>query len=61
VGCRGEKGDVNEKMDQIALAAIVQAVPEAVVIATIYEKEAAKAAWDALKEMYMGEERIQKV
>jgi hypothetical protein len=27
---------------------------------TISEKEMAKEAWDALKEMYMGEERIKK-
>jgi hypothetical protein len=53
------KGGVDEKMDQMALAAIVQAVPEAMVMA-ISEKETAKDAWDALQEMHMGEERIKK-
>jgi hypothetical protein len=53
------KGAVNEKMDQMALAAIVHAVPETVVMA-ISEKETAKEAWDALKEMNMGEERFKK-
>jgi hypothetical protein len=59
VGSCGEKGAVDEKMDQMALAAIVQAVPEAVVMA-ISEKETAKEAWDALKETNMGEERVKK-
>jgi hypothetical protein len=53
------KKGVDEKMDQMALATIVQAVPEAVVMA-ISEKETAKEAWDALEEMNMGEERIKK-
>jgi hypothetical protein len=53
------KSVADEKMDQMTLAAIVQAVPEAVVMA-ISEKETAKKAWDALKEMNMGEERIKK-
>ncbi|KAF0914474.1 hypothetical protein E2562_028956 [Oryza meyeriana var. granulata] len=46
------KEAVNKKMDQMALAAIVQAVPEAVVMA-ISEKETAKEAWDSLKEMHV--------
>ncbi|XP_039827208.1 uncharacterized protein LOC120688929 [Panicum virgatum] len=54
------KGGVDEKMDQMALAAIVQAVPEAVVM-SISEHETAKEAWDALKEMNMGEQRVKKV
>jgi hypothetical protein len=53
------KGAIDEKMDQMALATIVQAVPEAVVMA-ISEKETAKEAWDALKEMNMGEDRVKK-
>lgn len=43
----------------MALAAIVQAVPEAVVMA-ISEKETPKEAWDALKEMHIGEEHVKK-
>ncbi|KAF0921632.1 hypothetical protein E2562_011382 [Oryza meyeriana var. granulata] len=41
------------------LAAIVQAVPEAVVLA-IAEKDITKEAWDALKEMHIGEDRVRK-
>jgi hypothetical protein len=48
------KGGVDEKIDQMALAAIVQAVPEAVVM-SISEHETAREPWDALKEMNMGE------
>ncbi|KAF0906412.1 hypothetical protein E2562_011410 [Oryza meyeriana var. granulata] len=54
-----EGNAADEKMDQMALAAIVQAVPEAMVMA-ISEKETAKEAWDALKQMNMGEERVKK-
>src|SRR6266540_1853096 len=50
---------VDEKVDQMALAAIVQVVPEAVVMA-ISEKETAKEAWDALQKMHVGEERVKK-
>ncbi|KAF0929568.1 hypothetical protein E2562_022391 [Oryza meyeriana var. granulata] len=50
-------GVVDDKKDQIALAAIVQTVPEAVVLA-IAEKDTTKEAWDALKEMHIGEERV---
>ncbi|KAL6638933.1 hypothetical protein ACP70R_023569 [Stipagrostis hirtigluma subsp. patula] len=50
---------VDEKKEQMALAAIVQAVPEAVVMA-ISEKETAKEAWDALKKMHIGEDRVKK-
>jgi hypothetical protein len=53
------KEGVDEKMDQMALAAIVQAIPEAVVM-SISEHETAKEAWDALKEMNMGEQRVKK-
>ncbi|KAF0896883.1 hypothetical protein E2562_029571 [Oryza meyeriana var. granulata] len=54
-----EGNAADEKMDQMALAAIVQAVPEAMVMA-ISEKETAKEAWDALKQMNLGEERVKK-
>ncbi|CAN6204667.1 unnamed protein product [Urochloa humidicola] len=53
------EGPVDEKMDQMALAAIVQAVPEAVVMA-ISEEETAKKAWKALEKMHVGEERVKK-
>ena len=54
------KGGVYEKMDQMALAAVVvQTVREAVAIISS-EHETAKEAWDALKEMNMGEQRVKK-
>ena len=46
-----------EEKDQMALAAIVQVVPKTVVMA-ISEKEMTKEAWDALKEMHVGEDCI---
>jgi hypothetical protein len=53
------KGPIDVKMDQMALAAIVRAVPEAVVMA-ISEEEMAKKAWKALEEMHVGEQRVKK-
>jgi hypothetical protein len=53
------KGPVDEKMDQMALATIVQAVSKAVVMA-ISEEEMANKAWKALKEMHVSEERVKK-
>uniref|UniRef100_J3L083 Retrotransposon gag domain-containing protein n=1 Tax=Oryza brachyantha TaxID=4533 RepID=J3L083_ORYBR len=50
---------VDERKDQMALAAIVQAVPEAMVLG-IAEKDSASEAWDALKEMHIGEDRVRK-
>jgi hypothetical protein len=44
----------------MALAAIVQAIQEAVVM-SISEHETPKEMWDALKEMNMGEQRVKKV
>ncbi|KAJ0982161.1 hypothetical protein J5N97_010416 [Dioscorea zingiberensis] len=52
-------GVVEEEKDQAALAAISQAVPDTVMMA-IAEKETAKEAWDALKEMRVGEDRVKK-
>lgn len=43
----------------MALAVIVQTVPEAIVM-VISEKETAKEAWNALKEMHVSEERVKK-
>uniref|UniRef100_J3N6B2 DUF4219 domain-containing protein n=1 Tax=Oryza brachyantha TaxID=4533 RepID=J3N6B2_ORYBR len=50
---------VDERRDQMALAAIVQAVLEAMVLA-IAEKEMASEAWEALKEMHIEEDRVRK-
>lgn len=50
---------VDEKKFQITLAAIVQAMPEAIVMA-ISKKETTKEAWDALKEMRVGKDCVKK-
>ena len=52
-------GVVEEIKDQEAFAAIAQAVPDAVFM-TISEKETAKEAWEALKEMHAGDDRVKK-
>jgi hypothetical protein len=54
----GEK-PVDDRLDQMALAAIVQAVPESVMMG-VADQETAKGVWDALKEMHVGEERVKK-
>ena len=48
---------VDDKTVQMALAAIYQGVPEDVLL-TIAEKETAKEAWEAIKTMCMGVERV---
>jgi rhamnogalacturonyl hydrolase YesR len=53
------KGLVDEKMDQMTLAVIVQAVAEAVVMG-ISEEETTEKAWKALEEMHVGEECVKK-
>jgi hypothetical protein len=50
---------VDDRLDQMALAAIVQAVPESVMMG-VAEQEMAKKVWDALKEMHVGEEHVKK-
>lgn len=44
---------VDERKDQMALAAIFQAVPEAM-MTVLAEHETSKEAWDTLKEMHVG-------
>ncbi|XP_074377724.1 uncharacterized protein LOC141719250 [Apium graveolens] len=51
------KKPVEEKTVQVALAAIYQGVPEDILL-TIAEKETAKEAWDAIKTLCMGAERV---
>jgi hypothetical protein len=50
---------VDDRLDQMALAAIVQAVPESVMLG-VAEQETTKKVWDALKEMQVGEEPVKK-
>ena len=54
-----EDGDTDVNKDQGAMAAISQAVPDDV-MTKIAEKETAKEAWDALREMRVGEDRVKK-
>lgn len=51
------KATVDDKTVQVALAAIYQGVPENVLL-TIAEKETAKEAWEAIKTMCIGAERV---
>lgn len=50
---------VEDRMDKIALAAIYQGIPEDVLL-SLAEKTTAKAAWDAVKTMCLGDERVKK-
>ena len=49
---------VDERTVQVALAAIYQGLPEDILL-TIAEKETAKEAWEAIKTMCVGAERVQ--
>ena len=51
------KGGVYEKMDQMALAAVVQTT-RGRSDDQLHARDSAKEAWDPQKEMNMGEERI---
>jgi gag-polypeptide of LTR copia-type/Zinc knuckle len=53
------KTPIDEDKDYGALAAISQAVSDAVMMA-IAEKGSAKEAWEAIKEMSIGEDRVRK-
>lgn len=55
-----EKGTaVDERQDKIALATIYQGIPEDVLL-SVAEKETAKEAWDAIKTLCQGAERVKK-
>ncbi|XP_047326713.1 uncharacterized protein LOC124930411 [Impatiens glandulifera] len=49
--------DVDEQMDRMALAAIYQSLPEDVLL-MVAEKDSAKLAWETLKTMHDGVERV---
>ncbi|XP_074339830.1 uncharacterized protein LOC141677690 [Apium graveolens] len=51
------KAIIDDKMVQVALAAIYQGVPEDVLL-TIAEKETATEAWETIETMCMGAERV---
>ena len=50
---------IDEEKDQGALAAISQAIPDDVMMA-IVEKETSKEAWEAIRDMRVGEDRVKK-
>lgn len=50
---------VEDRTDKIALAAIYQGVPEDILL-TLAEKKTVKEAWDAVKNMCQGAERVMK-
>lgn len=52
-----QNAEVEEQKDQMALAAIYQAIPEDVLL-MLAEKDTAKEAWEMLKTMYMGANRL---
>jgi len=51
--------DIDEECDEAAMAAIAQSVPDSVLM-TLAEFETAREAWNALKEMRIGEDRVTK-
>jgi gag-polypeptide of LTR copia-type len=53
------KGHIDKEKDQGALAAIAQTVPDTVMMA-IAEKKTAKQAWETIKQMVVGEDRVRK-
>ncbi|CAL5069805.1 unnamed protein product [Urochloa decumbens] len=53
----GKKEELDTKMDQTALAAIYQGIPEETLLA-VSEKETSKEVWDCIKTMYQGAQRV---
>ncbi|XP_020573667.1 uncharacterized protein LOC110020042 [Phalaenopsis equestris] len=52
-----EQDEVEERKDRMALAVIYQALPEDVLL-MVAEKDSAKLAWETLKTMHVGVERV---
>lgn len=53
------KTKVEEKKDKVALAAIYQAIPEDILL-SVADKTSAKDAWEAIKVMCLGAERVKR-
>lgn len=53
------KSTVDERTDKIALAVIYQGIPEDMLL-YLAEKETAKEAWDAIRTMCLGADRVKK-
>ncbi|XP_074356694.1 uncharacterized protein LOC141696454 [Apium graveolens] len=54
-----QKAVIDDKVDKVALATIYQAIPEDVLLA-VAEKKTAKDAWEAIKTMSLGADRVKK-
>lgn len=54
---KGSKTAVEDKVDKTALAAIYQGIPDDILL-TLAEKKTAKEAWEAVKTMCQGAERV---
>ena len=50
---------VDEKMDEGAMAALSQSVPDSMVI-TLANYETAREAWEAIREMRVGEDKVKR-
>ncbi|KAL8101289.1 hypothetical protein AgCh_033241 [Apium graveolens] len=53
------KAAVKERVDKVALAAIYQAIPKDVLL-SVAEKKTAKGAWEAIKTMSIGADRVKR-
>ncbi|XP_074363891.1 uncharacterized protein LOC141705649 [Apium graveolens] len=53
------KAAVKERADKVALAAIYQAIPEDVLL-SVAEKKTVKGAWEAIKTMSLGADRVKR-
>ena len=56
---KGDETAVDEKHDQIALAVIYQSIPEDILL-SVAEKKTAKEAWEAIRTMCQGADRVKK-
>ena len=54
-----EKVTVEDKVDKLALAAVYQAIPEDILL-SITEKKTTRSAWEAIKLMCLGADRVKK-
>ncbi|XP_074362999.1 uncharacterized protein LOC141703366 [Apium graveolens] len=54
---KNPKSPVEERTDKVALAVIYQGVPEDILL-SLAEKNTAKEAWDAIKTMCLGADRV---
>lgn len=56
---KDQKAEVDDKIDQVALAMIYQGIPEGMLM-SIAEKETAKGAWEAIKMLCQGADKVKK-